>query len=457
VNGCKAALAYARAHKRGTLRMLESLIRIPSVSADLRHAEDVQRCAVRLARYLRGIGLDRVQVVPTAGHPLVYGEWCRLPGRQTVLVYGHYDVQPVDPIAEWRSPPFEPTYLGEYVYGRGASDNKGQICAHLGAVEAWLRGPHRLPVNVRFLLDGEEEIGSPHLVDFLSDQRRPLADIAVVSDTRMAGPRQPAVTIGLRGLLNLDLEVRGPGVDLHSGTFGGAVHNPLQVLSELLAGLHHKDGRVAVSGFYDRVRRWTTAERQLLAAAAPSDATVLDNACVAYGWGEPGWTAHERTTLRPAITINGLGGGHQGPGHKSVIPSMAWAKIGVRLVPEQSPRDTELLIRRHFAKATPPTVESALRVGSSVPPALFEADHRIMEAVSAAFARAFGARPVSLLSGGTIPAAGILRHVLGIPVVLLGLALPDDGAHAPNERFHLPTLWRGIKAIVCLLHALRLT
>ena len=261
-----AALTFARAHRGRTVRMVEELIRIPSISADPAHAGDVRRCAGRLAELLCRIGLDRVRVVETGRHPLVYGEWCRRPGRPTVLVYGHYDVQPVDPLSAWRSPPFEPTRRGEHLYGRGASDDKGQVCAHLAAVEAWLRGAGRLPVNLRCLLDGEEEIGSPSLAGFLRRQQDRLAsDVVVVSDTRMLGPGRPAITVGLRGLLNLELEVRGPRGDLHAGTFGGAVHNPLQALCELLAGLHGRDGRVAVPGFYDRVRRVSERDRRALA------------------------------------------------------------------------------------------------------------------------------------------------------------------------------------------------
>lgn len=452
MNAARAALTRAAAHWPSTLRMLEELIRIPSVSADPRHATDVRRCAGRLAGYLRRLGLERVQVVATPGQPLVYGEWCRRSDRPTVLLYGHYDVQPADPLPAWRSPPFEPTYCGQYVHGRGASDDKGQVCAHLAAVEAWMRVTGGLPVNVRFLLDGEEEIGSPHLAGFLEVMREQLAsDVVVISDTRMAGRGRPAVTVGLRGLLTAELEVGGPRADLHAGTFGGAVHNPAQVLAELVAGLHRPDGRVAIAGFYDRVRGRSPAERALLAAAAPPDAAVLRQAGVRRGWGEPGWSLHERTTLRPAVTVNGVTGGYGGPGSKSVIPARATAKLGIRLVPDQRPADVEELLRRHLARATPPTVYTTLRTGSRVSPATFAFRPRVMAAVSQACLRGFGARPVPRFSGGTIPAAGLLQSRLRTPVVLLGLALPDDGAHAPNERFHIPTLWRGIDTLVWLL------
>jgi acetylornithine deacetylase/succinyl-diaminopimelate desuccinylase-like protein len=449
MNGTDAALAYAAGNRVSILRTLDDLVRIPSISADPLRAADVARCAARLAEHLRSIGLERVQVVPTARHPLVYGEWSHRPDRPTVLVYGHYDVQPVDPVAEWSSPPFEPTRRGANLYGRGASDDKGQVCAHLGALEAWLQGVGRLPVNVRILLDGEEEIGSPSLADFLRPRAPALgANVVIISDTRMLRPGRPAITVGLRGLLNIELEVDGPRIDLHAGTFGGAVLNPLQALSELVAGLHDPDGRVAVAGFYDRVRRPSCSERKMLAAVAPRDEALLRQAGVDRGWGEPGWTLHERTTLRPAVTVNGLAGGYQGAGTKSVIPSKAIAKIGIRLVPDQDPADVAHLIRRHLARATPPAVHSAVWVIRGVPPAVFDPNHVLMRAVSVACVRGFGARPVFLYSGGTIPAAGILHRMLGIPVVLLGLALPDDRAHAPNERFHLPNLWAGIDTVI---------
>jgi len=448
----RAALSHAAAHRASILRTLERLVRIPSVSADPRHARDVGRCATHLAAELHRIGLDRVRVVPTGRHPLVYGEWCRLLGRPTVLVYGHYDVQPVDPLAAWHIPPFQPTRRGEDLYGRGTSDDKGQLCAHLAAIEAWLRGAGRLPVNIRCLFDGEEEIGSPSLTGFLRRHRSSLAaDVAVISDTRMLGPGRPAVTVGLRGLLNLEVEVRGPRVDLHAGTFGGAVHNPAQALAELVAGLHDASGRVAVAGFYDRVRFRPRAERSLFAVAAPDDATVLRQAQVSYGWGESGWSLHERTTLRPAVTINGLGGGYLGTGSKSVIPARAMAKLGVRLVPDQDPADVAQLLCRHLALTTPATVRTTVRVGSRIPPAVFDPTHPVMAAASAACMRGFGARPQFLLSGGTIPAAGLLHRLLGMPVILLGLALPDDQSHAPNERFHLPNLWKGIETLIWFL------
>jgi acetylornithine deacetylase/succinyl-diaminopimelate desuccinylase-like protein len=451
--GVAGAVAQARARHAATLADLERLVRFPSVSADPRHAADVRRCAGWLAGRLRRAGLDRVRVLAAGRHPFVYGEWCRLPGRPTVLVYGHYDVQPPGPAAAWRSPPFEPVRRGDRLYGRGASDDKGQLLAHVAAVEAWLRSAGRLPVNLRCLLDGEEEIGSPSLAALLARNRRALAvDAAVVSDTRMVGPGRPAITYGLRGLLNLELEVAGPSGDLHAGTFGGAVHNPLQVLCELVARLHDARGRVAVPGFYDDVRPVGEHERLALAASAPVDAALLREAGVRRGWGERGFSAYERTTLRPALTVNGITGGYQGQGARSVIPARASAKLGIRLVPDQDPAAIERLVREHLARTTPATVRARVRADARARATLLDPAHPAMDAAVAACLRGFGTRPAFLRSGGTIPAVRLFEELLGVPTVLLGLAQPDDRAHAPNERFHLPTLWRGIETCIWLLH-----
>jgi acetylornithine deacetylase/succinyl-diaminopimelate desuccinylase-like protein len=447
------AIAHARGRRAATLRALEELVRFPSVSAQPRHAGDLRRCAAWLATRLRRIGLDAVRVVATPRHPLVYGEWCRLPDRPTVLVYGHYDVQPVDPLGAWRSPPFQPTRRGDDLYGRGASDDKGQLSAHLAAIEAWLGGAGRLPVNVRCLLDGEEEIGSPSLARFLARHRRNLpVDVAVLSDTRMLGPGRPAITYALRGLLNLELEIHGPSRDLHAGTYGGAVHNPLQALCELVGRLHDANGRVVVPGFYDAVRRPTGRSRRAMAASGPSDGAIRRQAGVGQAWGEPGFSLYERTTLRPALTVNGIAGGYAGPGFKSVIPAGATAKLGVRLVPDQDPMVVERLLREHIARCVPATVRATVHASAHAPPTLVDPCHPAMAAAVAACRRAFGIPAAFLRSGGTIPMVRLVQDILGAPTVLLGLALPDDRMHAPNERFHLPNLWRGTEACIWFLH-----
>lgn len=445
-------LAYAADARNRFVAELEELIRFPTISAQPGHAGDLVDCASWLVDHLRGIGLEQVALLRTPGHPLVYAEWCHAPECPTVLVYGHYDVQPVDPLAEWRSPPFEPTLRGQDLFGRGASDDKGQLFVHIKAIESYLRSLGRLPVNVRCLLDGEEEIGSPHLVDLLRDNRGWIdADVALVSDTRFRAKGQPAITYALRGALSLELEVRGPQRDVHSGVYGGAISNPLQALSEILAGLHSTDRRVAIPGFYDAVRPLSERERVDLAASGPTDAQMLRDAGVARGWGECGYSLYERTTIRPAVTITGITGGYQDEGSKAVIPCCAKAKLDFRLVPDQEPRDIDRLFRRHLAHVTPPTVRAAVRTVLAARPVVVDRKHPALRAAAIAFRKAFGSAPVLLRLGGSIPAVGTLERVLGISSVLMGFGLPDDGIHAPNERFYLPNFDRGIAASIWFL------
>ncbi|QDV36211.1 dipeptidase [Tautonia plasticadhaerens] len=446
------ALAYAKAARPGFVAQLKDFVRIPSVSADPRHAADVRRCADWLARDLRRIGMPRVRVIATPRNPIVYADWLGAPGRPTVLIYGHYDVQPADPPDAWRTPPFEPTVRGDDLFGRGASDDKGPLFAHVKALESFLRTRGTPPVNIRCLFDGEEEIGSPNLVPWLARHRRALAsDLAVISDTRMLGPDRPAMTYSLRGSLGLELEVRGPRRDLHSGAFGGAVHNPLQALCEILARLHHPDGRVAVPGFYDRVRPVGPDERSFMARRGPSDARILRDAGVDRPWGEPGYSLHERTTIRPALTINGLSGGYQGPGGKAVIPASAVAKVGIRLVPDQDPGEISRLVRRHIARLAPPTVRVAVRTLQRARPVHLVHRHPGFQAAAIAYRRGFGTVPVLLRSGGTIPVVDALQSILCTPCILMGFALPDDRMHAPDEKLHLPTFGRAIATCIHFL------
>jgi acetylornithine deacetylase/succinyl-diaminopimelate desuccinylase-like protein len=446
------AFDYARRHRGRFVDELAEFVRIPSVSAQPAHAGDVRACAGWLAGKLRDAGLERVQVVPTAGHPSVLGEWRHAPGRPTVLIYGHYDVQPPDPLDDWRSPPFEPRVRGEDLYGRGASDDKGQLWAHVKAIESSLRGAGTLPLNVVCLFEGEEEVGSTNLGAVLSSHRDVLAaDGAVISDTRILGPDRPAITYALRGKLAFEVELRGAAHDLHSGSFGGAVHNPAQALCELIAGLHDGRGRIAIPGLYDSVRDWGDAERARMARSGPGDARILRDARALRGWGERGYSLHERTTIRPSLVVSSLRGGYQGPGGKAIIPARASAKFCLRLVPDQDPREVERLVRRHLDRAVPPTVRHSFRVLSAAGPALMDRRHPLTRAARFAYHKAFGHPPVFLRSGGTIPLVGTLQERLGIPTVLMGFALPDDRMHAPNEKFHLPTFGRAIETILWFL------
>jgi acetylornithine deacetylase/succinyl-diaminopimelate desuccinylase-like protein len=446
------ALAYAETHRSRFIADLQDFVRIPTVSVQPQHASAVRRGAAWLAGRLRHAGLERVAVLPLAGHPLVYAEWRRRPDRPTVLIYGHYDVQPPDPLAAWHSPPFAASVRGDNLYGRGSSDDKGPVLAHANALEAYLQTGGTLPVNVICLFEGEEEIGSPHLPAFLIRHRAALrSDVAVMSDTRILGPDRPAITYSLRGALSLEIEVRGPRHDLHSGSFGGAVHDPLQVLCELLARLHDPQGRVAIPGFYDSVRSQSMAERTAMARSGLGDAEILRGAGVYRGWGEPGYSLYERTTIRPALTINGLSGGYQGPGGKAVIPAAARAKLNFRLVPDQNPHEIAQLLRRYLARLAPPTAQVRVRLQMTAPPAELPRTHPALHAAALAYRQGFGVPPVLVRSGGTIPVVNTLHETLGIPTVLLGFALPDDGMHAPNEKIHLPTFGRAIATCIWFL------
>jgi acetylornithine deacetylase/succinyl-diaminopimelate desuccinylase-like protein len=408
-----------------------------------------------LANHLQHIGLNRVDIVPTPRHPIVYAESKQLAKRPTVLIYGHYDVQPPDPLDEWRAPPFQPVVRGANLYGRGACDNKGQLFAHIKAIEAYLQTQRSLPVNIKCLFEGEEEIGSPNLQRFLqSNQHRLGADVAVISDMSIVAPERPAITSALRGALSVEIEVSGPGHDLHSGTFGGAIHNPLQVLAELIATLHDSSGKIAIPGFYNKVRLWSKKEREYMSTVGPTDAKLLRDAKISIGWGEAGYTAYERTTIRPALAVNGIIGGYQGAGAKAVIPSRAIAKLNFRLVPDQTPQEVDRLFRDYIARIAPPTVRVSVRTMVAAQPALINRSHPALRAAALAYRKGFGAEPVFLRSGGTIPVVNMLQQALGIPIVLMGFALPNDRIHAPNEKFHLPNFFNGIKTSIWFLSAI---
>jgi acetylornithine deacetylase/succinyl-diaminopimelate desuccinylase-like protein len=441
-----------QSQRRRYVTELQEFVRIPSVSSQPRHAPDVKRCADWLANHLTQVGLDHARVIQTPRHPIVYADWLHAPGEPTILVYGHYDVQPVEPLNEWRTPPFEPAVRGPNLYGRGACDDKGQLFAHVKALESYLRTERRLPVNVKCVFEGEEEIGSPHLKPFVTRNARQLAaDAVVVSDTRMLGPDRPAITYGLRGSLSLELEVKGAPNDLHSGNFGGAIHNPLQALAEIICQLHDRDGRILVPGFYDRVRRWGGKEREYMARKGPTAAEILRNAGTAHGWGECGFSLYERTTVRPALGVTGMGGGHQGAGGKSIVPARAFAKIDIRLVPDQDPAEIERLFRERVCELTPPAVRAEVRTYFRTRPALVDRAHPAMRAAAAAYSHGFGVPPVFVRSGGSIPVVNEFQEALDAPVVLMGFALPDDRIHAPNEKFYLPNFFKGIKTCIAFL------
>ena len=448
-----SALAYNQSKRARFLSELKEFIRFPTVSAQPRHAEDLTKCVTWLADHLKRVGLEHAEVIPTHRHAIVYADWRRAPpGTPTVLIYGHYDVQPAEPLAEWRSPPFDPVVRGDDVYGRGASDNKGQMFVHVKAIESFLKTAGALPVNLICLFEGEEEIGSPNLASFLAANRSGLlADCAVVSDTQIPSPSRPAITYALRGGLSAELEARGPQRELHSGVFGGAVHNPLQALCEIIARLHDGRGRITIPGFYDRVRHWDAEERAYMRQVGPSDARMLRDARATKPWGESGYSLYERTTIRPSLTVSGVVGGYQGPGVKAAIPTCAVAKLNFRLVPDQDPREIDQLFRDYVAGITPPGVRTGIRTLMRANPALVDRTHPAIVAAARAYHQAFGAPTIFLRNGGTIPVVNLIHEILGIPVVLMGFGLPDDRIHGPNEKFHLPNFHKGIATSIRFL------
>jgi acetylornithine deacetylase/succinyl-diaminopimelate desuccinylase-like protein len=449
-----AALGWARSQRSRCVADLRRFASFASVAADAAYAVKLRGAAAWLASYLAGLGLEHARVLPTAGHPVVYADWLHAPGRPTLLIYGHYDVQPADPLAEWHSPPFEPTLRGDRLYARGITDDKGQLLAHVFAVAAFLGATRSLPVNVRVVVEGEEEIGSPHFGAFVDVHRKLLAcDAAVASDTPMLGPLRPALTHALRGGLSLEVEVSGQRIDLHSGLFGGAVHNSLEALCTLMASLYAPSGAVAVAGFYDHVRNWSEAERRYMTRFGPSDGEILRAAGADAAWGEPGFTSYERVTIRPSLTVTGVSGGYQGPGAKAVIPASAGAKLNARLVPDQNPADVHQKLLAHLRQYAPSTVRVCLNPQSStvVPPVLLDRSNRLTRAAADACQRAFGAPVAYLRNGGTIGGVAELHQRLRVPIVLMGFALPDARLHAPNENLHLPTFFRSIDACIWLL------
>ncbi len=435
-------------HRQQSLDDLLAVLRIPSVSTDPAHREDMRRCAEHLAADLRRAGMGHAEVVPTAGHPVVYAEWLGAPGRPTVLLYGHYDVQPADPLAEWDTPPFEPVVRDGRIHARGASDDKGQIYMHVAAIAAHVAVNGGLPVNLRCVIEGEEECGSGNLATFLRRWRPRLdADVIVVSDSGMPSPDTPALTYGLRGLLYTEIEVRGPGRDLHSGEFGGGVRNPGDALATILAGLHDAEGRVTVPGFYDRVREPDAAERERLARAPFDEAGWLRESGAPGSYGEAGRTTLERLWVRPTCDVNGLVCGYTGAGAKTVLPASARAKVSLRLVPDQDPRELFPCFAEHVRALAGPGVTVLVHDLGGGPPFLTPPDHPMLQAAERALRRSWPQPPALVRSGGSIPVMATFRETHGLPCILMGFALPDDRPHAPNEKFDLTSFHGG--AISC--------
>jgi acetylornithine deacetylase/succinyl-diaminopimelate desuccinylase-like protein len=434
---------------------LFEFLRYPSVSTDSRHAGDVRACAGWLVAKLSAMGLG-AELHDTPGHPVVVARNAHVPGRRTVLIYGHYDVQPVDPLALWTSAPFQPEIRDGKIWARGATDNKGQMLAHLLGVEQTLRDHGDLPVNLIFLFEGEEEIGSPNLAPFLLRHRDALrCDVIAISDTGMVAPGVPTLGYGLRGIACCQATLRGPKGDLHSGLFGGAVANPATAIGRLIASLHDAVGRVAIGGFYDQVRPLEDWERRMWSEIpGVGDVEMLQATGCPGLFGEPGYTTAERTWARPTAEVNGLGGGYQGEGSKTVLPAEAFVKLSFRLVPDQDPHDIMEKVTRHLAAHCPPGVTLEVTSGHDGKPYVTDPHSPFGLAAQAALRSVFGAEPVLIREGGSIPIVQTFREILGADSLLLGLALSDAQIHAPDENFPVANFEAGIRLNQALLQHL---
>jgi acetylornithine deacetylase/succinyl-diaminopimelate desuccinylase-like protein len=443
------ALAFARANQQRFIDELAEFVRIPSVSTDPSARPEMQRAAEYVVGQLRSLGFEQVQIYPTARHPVVYGELLKAgPGRPTVLIYGHYDVQPAEPLELWHSPAFEPTVRGENLFGRGASDMKGQVMVSLKAAEAWMNSGG-LPVNVKFIIEGEEEIGSPNLEAFIGEHKDLLAcDVAINPDTGMIGAEVPTITYGLRGLAYFEIRLGGPDHDLHSGVFGGAVHNPAQVLCELIAGMHDAQGRITLPGYYDSVRSLSAEERAELARLPMDEDFFRQQTGTSALHGEAGYTPVEQVGGRPTLEVNGLLSGFTGEGSKTVLPAKAMAKISMRLVPDQDPEQVHQQLLAYLRQNAPKTVEWEVIKMASGPASITDRHLPAVTALSKALEATWGKRPVFKREGGSVPVVSQMQRILGVESVLTGFGLPDDNLHAPNEKVHLPTYLRGIDAFI---------
>ena len=443
----QSALEYAKKNKDAALDDLKAILRIASISTLPEHEGDIRLAADWLAGKLRDLGCDSVEIMPTAKHPIVFADWLKAgPGAPTVLVYGHYDVQPVDPLDEWESQPFEPEIRGDNLYARGASDMKGQLVAFLKALEAMVHAAH-MPLNFRFMFEGEEEIGSPNLQAFIEEHKELLdSDFCLNIDAGILAPNKPALTIALRGLTYFEIRLQGQKTDLHSGTFGGVIDNPANVLCHLVAGMRDQKGKILLPGFYDDVREMTQEERDTLPML--SDEWWLESSGAQILYGEEAYAPTLRATARPTLDVNGLLSGFTGEGSKTVLPAKAMAKISMRLVPDQTPARTQESLMKYMEENTPPTMTWEVEDLSSATPAIIERDSEAVKAASQALEEVWGVAPVYNRGGGTVPVVSLIKEMLGIDSLMLGFGLPTDNIHGPNEKQHLPSFFRGIETFI---------
>ncbi len=448
----------SNSNKERYLNELLELLRIPSISADPSFKNDVLKCAETIAEGLRKIGIDKVEVCKTAGNPIVYGEKIIDAKKPTVLVYGHYDVQPADPLELWTSPAFEPVikttekHPQGAIYARGACDDKGQMFMHVKAVESMLAA-NELPCNVKFMIEGEEEVGSENLAIFVKNEKKRLkADIILVSDTGMLANDVPSITTGLRGLSYVEVEVTGPNRDLHSGLYGGCVANPINVLAEMIASLHDSNGKITIPGFYDKVVELTDEERAEMAKAPFSHEAYCKALDIAETMGEAGYSTMERGSIRPTLDVNGIWGGYTGEGAKTVIASKAFAKISMRLVPDQDPEEITNLFKNHFESIAPNAVKVLVKPHHGGEAAVTPIDSIGYKAASLAYEKAFGKKPIPVRSGGSIPIVAMFEKELGLKTILMGFGLDSDAIHSPNEHYGLFNFYKGIETIPYFYH-----
>jgi acetylornithine deacetylase/succinyl-diaminopimelate desuccinylase-like protein len=446
---------YYQENQAVFLEGLKTFLRIPSISTLSEHKPDIRRAAEFALNELRAAGLTG-ELIEGEGNPLVYAEWTGAPGKPTLLMYGHYDVQPPDPLDEWKSPPFEPEVRGQDIFARGSSDDKGQTYILIKSVEGLLKTRGKLPVNVKFLIEGEEETGGEHIESYVATKPARLeSDAAIICDTEMFAPELPTICVGLRGMVYAELHVEGANHDLHSGVYGGAAPNPLQAVAEIISALKDRDGHILIPGFYDRVVPPSPKEREAWARLPFDERDYTEKEMGARELvGEPGIPLFERLWARPTFEVHGIRGGFTGEGAKTVIPARAVAKISTRLVADQNPKEAAEQLKQAVAKACPRGVTAEVKALHSAPPSLVNPDNRFIHAAADAMSEIFGKPTVYIRSGGSIPIVAAFEQNLGIPSVMMGFGLPDDNLHAPNEKLHLPNFYRGIEAVARYLDLL---
>ncbi|MGM9950177.1 MAG: dipeptidase [Lysinibacillus sp.] len=440
--------AYFADHRDSHLAELNDFLRIPSISSLSEHKQDMQVAASWLAAAMKRVNLENISIDETGGHPVVYGDWLHAPGKPTILFYGHYDVQPVDPLNLWETPPFEPTVRDNKLFARGASDDKGQVFMHLKAIEALFALDGTLPVNVKFIIEGEEEIGSPNLPPYVEKNKEKLAaDLILISDTGLYAPGKPAVCYGLRGLAGIQIDVRGAKGDLHSGLYGGGVQNAIHALAEILASFRDEHGTIQVEGFYDSVRPLAEEERQAYRELNFDEEALKEEVGVKELFGEKGYSYLEQTWARPTLEVNGVFGGFSGEGIKTVLPAEAGAKITCRLVPDQEPDEIVALLKAHVEKHKPAGVEVTISEFDKGAPYITPFDHPVIQAAGRSYERVYEVPTAYTRGGGSIPIVAAFDQILQLPVVLMGFGLSSENFHAPNEHFHLENFDKGLRVL----------